>query len=261
MTLHENNKVVHGLWVGSELSPLEMLTLLSFVRNGHEFHLWTYDEFRSPVPDGVTLCDAASIIPKEWVFRRKYDDPLLGIGKGSVGSPFSDLFRYRLLYEHGGWWTDMDITCLRPLSFDSPYYFRAHPILPLIGNVMKVPARSVLMETVYNEVAGRCNEDTLDWLLPNRILNHHVAELGLHHYVRNGDGPRDWWEEISPMVTGRRTLRPEWHYVHWMNEEWRSRGLNKDDLIQGTTLGGLASMHGLPVRRPSLKERIKLAFT
>jgi hypothetical protein len=261
MTLSEDNRVVHGLWVGSTLSNLEVLTLLSFVNNGHEFRLWTYDDFQSAVPRGVTLCDASNIIPKEKVFRRRHDDPVLGIGKGSIGSPFSDLFRYRLLYEHGGWWTDMDVTCLRPLSHEMPYYFRAHPILPVIGNVIKAPRESELMAAVIEESERRCDAGTLDWLLPNRILNHHIKVLGLQQYIRNEDGPRDWWEDIRPMVIGRRKPMPSWSFIHWMNEEWRSRGLNKDDMIKGSTLGNLAFLHGLPVRRPSLLEWMKLILS
>lgn len=258
MTLSEDNRVVHGLWVGSALSNLELLTLRSFVTNGHEFRLWTYDDFQSDVPQGVVLCDASAIIPKEKVFRRRHHDPVLGIGKGSIGSPFSDMFRYRLLYEHGGWWTDMDVTCLRPLSIENQYYFRAHPILPMIGNVMKMPRRSELMAAVVEEVDRRCDTETLDWLLPNRILNHHIEALGLQQYIRNEDGPRDWWEDIRPMVVGRRKPKPNWSYIHWMNEEWRTRGMDKNNIVRGTALGRIAEEYGIAVRNPTILERIRM---
>jgi hypothetical protein len=34
-----------------------------------------------------------------------------GIGRGSV-SAFSNLFRYYLLHQMGGWWVDADVVCL-----------------------------------------------------------------------------------------------------------------------------------------------------
>ena len=57
--------IANGLWIGSHLSKLELLTLLSFTRLGHPFHLWTYDELDAPVPEGVTIRDASAILPRE----------------------------------------------------------------------------------------------------------------------------------------------------------------------------------------------------
>jgi len=36
---------------------------------------------------------------------------------------FADLFRYKMLYEHGGWWVDLDLILLRPLTHSPPYCF------------------------------------------------------------------------------------------------------------------------------------------
>ena len=107
--------IVHGLWIGPKLSPLELLTLNSFVRWGHEFNLWLYDPPETPLPAGAHPRDATRILPRERIFRKRMRDPETGVGKGSV-SPFSDLFRYKLLYELGGVWVDMDVTCLRPFN-------------------------------------------------------------------------------------------------------------------------------------------------
>jgi hypothetical protein len=106
----EDNKIVHGLWVGSELSALELLSIKSFLFHGHEFHLWLYESIQTPLPDGVIVQDANKILAKKHVFRYK-NKSNFGHGKGSLAG-FSDIFRYKLLYDKGGWWADMDITCL-----------------------------------------------------------------------------------------------------------------------------------------------------
>jgi hypothetical protein len=116
VALSKDNRIVHGLWIGETLGKMELLTLRSFVRYGHEFHLWLYDDIATPLPAGVVVQDASEIIPRKAVFQRAETDFETGVGKGSYGAPFSDLFRYKLLYEKGGYWADMDVTCLRPLS-------------------------------------------------------------------------------------------------------------------------------------------------
>lgn len=91
-----------SFWYGPELSPIESLCLLSFVKQGMEFDLYTYVSDLE-VPEGVTLRDAGEIYDEDEVFR--YQE---GPGEGSVAA-FANMFRYKLLYERGGWWVDTDI--------------------------------------------------------------------------------------------------------------------------------------------------------
>lgn len=74
--------------------------LRSFLHHGHEFELYTYKQFAG-IPDGIKLRDANKIIPASEVSR---------FGKDLA--PFSDLFRYALLKQEGGWWCDIDTICL-----------------------------------------------------------------------------------------------------------------------------------------------------
>ena len=67
----------------------------SFINHGHSFDLYTYD-LKMTVPGGVRLKDASQILKKRDYFTYK-----TGPGKGSP-SAFSNLFRYKLLYERGG---------------------------------------------------------------------------------------------------------------------------------------------------------------
>ena len=49
--------------------------------------------------------DANDILDKKYIFRR---------WTGNLAT-FADIFRYKLLYERGGWWVDLDLVCLRRL--------------------------------------------------------------------------------------------------------------------------------------------------
>jgi len=156
-----DNKIVHGLWIGKTLSNIEILTMKSFMKHGHDFYLWVYDEIVTPIPAGVVVKDAAEIIPRRQVFCYKKHNQW-GEGKGSYAG-FSDIFRYKLLYEYGGWWVDMDIVLLKPLDFTEPYVFRNHDKLPVVGNVLKCPKGSKLMLDCYNKAIAEVDENNTDW--------------------------------------------------------------------------------------------------
>ena len=107
-----DNHVIQSLWIGPALSPMERLGINSFLRHGHEFHLYTYTPVGN-VPQGVTMRDAREIIPLSLVDYTKF--PRLAI--------FADLFRYKLLLDKGGWWVDTDTVCMRPFDFPEEYVF------------------------------------------------------------------------------------------------------------------------------------------
>ena len=94
----EENKV-NALWIGKQLSKLELLTLHSFIAHGHSFKLWLYDELENDLPESIEIGDASVIIPREKVFSYRNQNSF-GHGKGSYAG-FSDIFRYKLLHEHG----------------------------------------------------------------------------------------------------------------------------------------------------------------
>ena len=66
--MNNGNKIVHGLWIGKELTLLELLTLASFANCGHQFNLWLYDELETTLPDGIVLRNANEIIPHKKYF-------------------------------------------------------------------------------------------------------------------------------------------------------------------------------------------------
>src|SRR5437870_1345057 len=103
----DTNKIVQGLWIGPELSVMEQLSVASFMRNGHEYHLYVYDDVKN-IPAGTVIKDASEILPASRIFQYKHFPTYAG---------FSNFFRYKLLLERGGWWIDTDTVCLKPFDF------------------------------------------------------------------------------------------------------------------------------------------------
>ena len=253
-----DNHIVNGLWIGEYLSNIELLTMMTFMEQGHHFRLWVYDEIKTPLPEGVEMADANLIIPEEKVFRYKYTNAY-GHGKGSV-SGFSDIFRYKLLYDEGGWWVDMDIACFRPLDFPEPYVFRNHHMLKVVGNAMKCPKGSELMWDCYQEASEKVTEENRDWHLPIHILNDQIEKHGLLNYVKPGISNNDRWDDLRPFVLGNKKIPDNFYLLHWLNEEWRSRGLNKNFVKVRSTLGQMMIDRGMMQAYYSLAYLIRDEF-
>src|SRR5438045_3555434 len=105
---------IQVLWVRGNLSRMEILSIRSFLGNGHPVHLYTYD-CPGNVPESVTILDASEIVP-ECLAPPAQTLPFQ-IGSYAI---FSDYFRYALLDLRGGWWSDLDYICLRPWIFPQP---------------------------------------------------------------------------------------------------------------------------------------------
>jgi hypothetical protein len=104
-----DNRPIQSLWVGETLSTIERLSISSFLKNGHEFHLYTYGKVNN-VPEGTLIIDAREIC--------ELDDKIMtktGFGKGSY-APFADYFRMQLMAQKGNWWVDLDVVCLKSFS-------------------------------------------------------------------------------------------------------------------------------------------------
>lgn len=228
-------KNVHGLWIGNELSLMELLTIKSFIRHGYTFHIWVYESLKNELPNECNVCDANEIIPFEKVFRYKYSSQF-GTGKGSYAG-FSDIFRYKLLYEKGGWWVDMDVTCLRPFDVEAPYFFRSHHDLLLVGNIMKVPKGSELMLRCYEEASRGVDANNRDWHKPIEILVNAVRELNLEQYIISNVSNTDEWHKIKPYVHTNKEVPNEWSFLHWCNEVWRTNGFNKNSPLYSSFFG------------------------
>jgi len=227
---------INALWVG-RLSPVERLCLGSFAAQGHPVHLYAYDEVES-LPQGVTIQDATQILPREMIFKNQ-----LGKGKGSLAA-FSDLFRFKLMLDRGGWWVDADIFCLKPFDFEAPYVFGFEGT-GVASGVIKMPRGCELAQRCFN-LASRVDPATIVWIELVKILDAAIRDLDLLSYVlpQHTFSPIDW-REIPKYVTGRKifSIPHNSHSVHLYNEMWRRHNLDKNRRYPGSSVLNILRRH------------------
>lgn len=239
-----NSQIVNGLWIEGSLSSLELLTIKSFTNFGYQFHLWTYDEKELfPELPNLVVKDAREILPKNQVFKYLHQTQF-GQGKGSFAG-FSDVFRYKLLYELGGWWVDMDITCLQKLDFQTEYVFRRSKAKypRVVGNMMHVPAHSPLMKYCFEKASQIVDENNTNWNAPIDILNDGIVKYGLENYVFQFTND-DSWLEVSKLLSAG-IPKNDWKAIHWMNEVFRQYQIPKETFIDESEIGSLMKQYQL----------------
>jgi hypothetical protein len=137
-----------SFWHGECLSPYELFCLKSFIDCGHAVDLYTYHPDLG-VPAGVRVCNAGELLNRDEVFVYQAE----GFGKGSP-SAFSNLFRYKLLAEKGGWWIDTDVVCLTGhIPTVSEFFARQDEDLIACGTIYFEARHPVMM---------RCLEQTME---------------------------------------------------------------------------------------------------
>jgi hypothetical protein len=150
------------MWIGDSLSLMEIASITSFLRFGYEYHLYVFDAPKR-VPPGTKLMDAEEILPKRMVYRVSGASEH---GGGSITS-FANIFRWKLLYERGGFWVDTDLILLRPLDFDAEYLLageaKSSPLARTFGTLCRAvglnpPSHAVncfLKASPQSELMGR----------------------------------------------------------------------------------------------------------
>ncbi|MFQ6550084.1 hypothetical protein AADZ90_019225 [Aestuariibius sp. 2305UL40-4] len=129
---------VASLWIGACLSPIEQLSLASFVARGNPVILYSYNPVEG-VPDGVECRDAAEILPATRILQYR---------KGVSQALHSNAFRVELLSKTDAVWVDTDIVAHRTFAFDSPYIF-AEEKDGVFGNaVFRLPATSPALRKI-----------------------------------------------------------------------------------------------------------------
>lgn len=236
-------KIVHSLWIGKILSPLEILTIKSFINNGYIFWLWCYNKIEN-VPKEIVIKDANEIFDEKKVFCYKFYNQY-GHGKNSYAG-FSDIFRYKLLYEYGGWWTDLDVTLLKPLNFNTSFVFRTHHIFKAVGNIMKCPPKTKFAKLCFENAYKKVNENNKDWDLPILILNHYIKECNLEEYIYDFTNP-DKWIIVKKYIYKKPIIPDNWYAFHWINEEWKRHNISKKFFFKDSFLSYLFDLYNINV--------------
>lgn len=192
--------IFQSFWHGKRLSPYQWLCLTSFRDHGHEFVLYSYD--RIEVPDGIHLRDAAELLPRNRVFFYSR-----GPGAGSV-SAFSNLFRYRLLHDKGGWWVDADVICLsRDVPADDIVFGWQDRSRTLVGSaILKFPREHRFVAELSKRAQemgaqvkwGEAGPDLVTKLVREQGLDHLAKDASLIYPLE----PADAMHVLMPWYRG-----------------------------------------------------------
>lgn len=241
--------VASFFWNGSSLSLYERACLSSFVHNGFDVRVHSFD-LGLELPAGATLVDARALAKPEEIDFRTQDGQ-----KGCLAS-FSNIYRYRMLSREPGWWFDTDVFCLA----DNEAFLQVQDRSPgisvglesetfLNGAVLYVSETSFARELEAMAVAKGC---VLEWgAIGPRLL----TEYYLAHPDRVDALPR---QAFSPLHYSDVELffDPEARStcasatagslcIHLWNEIMRKRGIPKDVMpCAGSYLEGLFASVG-----------------
>lgn len=220
--------VVQSFWFGSRLPSLQVLSLRSFLAHGHDYHLYTFEPVDN-VPDGVRVIDATEILPRDSVFTYQH-----GFGRGSA-SAFSNLFRYKLLHERGGWWVDTDVVALRPFDLDGEFVFATerdkHGGITTASCVIKSPAGAEYLRYCLDECQRR-DKTTIVWgEIGPRLVDQAIGRFNLERFRLEPDvfNPIDYSSFRDVQAPGFEHARLSRSYgVHLWNQKWKTYCLNPD---------------------------------
>jgi hypothetical protein len=219
------DKTAQSLWIGKRLSVMEQLTIRSFLDHGYSFHLYTYEDVEN-IPAGTTVRPAEEIVPRTEIFCYQR-----GYGKGSFAG-FANKFRYKLLFDRGGWWTDLDAVCLKPFDFPDEHVigYEREPLGEWHVNnaMMKAPPASSLMKYCWDS-AHAADPSQLRWGQTGpRLLAKAIAEVNIPVRILDPRAfyPVDHWQTWR-FIRCRRIPNDSYSFHLW-SSKWRSEGFDPD---------------------------------
>lgn len=217
------DNIIQGLWVGDALSVMEQLSIASFLRNGHEYHLYVYEHVKN-IPAGTTIKDGNEILPASRIFKYKQQNSYAG---------FANFFRYKLVLERGGWWVDTDVVCLKPFDFEEEYVFASEFAQGkefTTSGIFKAPAGSDVMAYAWSVCETKEPERLVWGETGPRLIAAAVREFSLERFTLRPEvfcpiGYADWHKVLEP---GAKLSLSDSYAIHLWNERWRVAGQDKN---------------------------------
>ena len=218
------SKIVNSLWIGKELSPLQLISINSFLAKGFKYDIYLYDDVIN-MPSEVNILDGNNIINESEIFCYKE-----GFNEGSP-SAFSNLFRYELLFQQGGLWVDTDMVLLKDFDLSNRFVFVSE--LDHDGNqriatglMYTKHSNEVIFKELIDEINSRDRNTLKHGDIGPNLFDYKVRELDLMNYVLepNKFGYPNW-DETYKFVDGDE-ISEESIGIHLWNSRWKTDGLD-----------------------------------
>ena len=257
--------VVQSLWIGSDLSILEIMCINSFLQNGYDFHLYTYDKLGN-IPKGTTIKDGNDILPQNEIYQYK----------NSSYSAFSNIFRFEMLKKIGGVWVDTDMLCVKYYNFSNDKYLftsecdKKYIETKINAGIIKIPSDDIALKAAIKlcqEARYKIEKGEFQWGLGPSTVKYLVQEYKLDSFVK------PWYFSTSCNNKHFRTLidpsynpnldprlknydlkyfntwtdiPTECYFIHLWNEFWRRNNIDKTQIFPENTFIGQMQRKYLP---------------
>lgn len=242
-------------WHGRPLGPYQLMGLKSFVDRGHRVELFTYDFSEVEIPDWIVRKNAAEIWPADKVLTYKKD-----IGAGSFAL-HSNLFRYALLYQCGGWWTDLDVILLSDSLPESEFFFTMETAdtRRATFSILKFPPAHPAMREARDHCEkigespyyGETGADLFSEMIQKYRLVSHAHPMQLAYPISALDVPRLFDPGEAESIQQQCA---DACFLHLFNETWRRAGIpNSLGPPAGSFVERLLVQHQLPVLEPRME--------
>ncbi len=196
-------------WSEGPLPWISQLCLRSFTRySGVTVHLYSYDRDLNPAISGCVCHDASEYLPRE-IHERAKSSFGGSYGGGFGYSEGADLFRYRLLYEKGGWYFDTDCLLIKPLTplFDRDYVFGWKNATRVNNAVLKFPKGDAMLDQLYKECIQRRPETCQPTTVP--LFTQYLKKFNLIDRAL----PREYFYAIDWIEHQQSSLLEENQYI------------------------------------------------
>lgn len=243
----KSNKIVQGLWIGESLSLNEIMCIMSFIKCGHEFHLYVYEKVQN-IPKECIVKDGNEILSESEIFYYSAQQSVSGKRRPTA---FSNMFRYKLLLDKGGYWVDMDMICVKKLDFPDPYVFSSENVFSkgqvTNAGIIKCPKGSNFAKYCY-DICKAKDKTKIKWgEIGPALVNEGVKLYGLSQYVK------PWfyfcpigYDKLADLIKPKQKdiiIQENWYCIHLWNEFWVKNNWDKNKIYYGSLFGHLVNKY------------------
>jgi hypothetical protein len=203
---------------------MEKLSVASYLYYGHTYHLYAYGDVEN-IPNGCIVRDASEILPESDVKKFWHI------------AQFADYFRYKLLLERGGCWSDTDVVCLQPFQFPKDsYVFSTERIKggSFIQNnnvILNAPQGAEIIEHMMAWCAAASKNKNITYTalgpeLVTRMVRSFAFEK--NNYAPEIFCPVDWWAWKQYIDADAPSIPCESLTAHLWHEMWKQYKFDTD---------------------------------
>lgn len=220
---------------------MEILTIKSWLDNGYIFELYTYNlndrifKKFSKLFENFKLKDANEIV----AFENYFSD-----NRGAGVAAFSDYFRFKLLYDRGGIWVDLDMICLNYTDLNQEYIFSQEldedkNTSRITTSFLKFPKNSDFGKNLIQKAERIINnKKIIPWgIIGPNFLAQEVKKWELEKYAWDYKKTCQFsWYEVKNFTNDKIFIDNNQPFLHLFSEMWRVKHMKKDAMYNENSI-------------------------